>query len=134
MEIYEFVPGIRIGDVPLHITARGLEALGYFEDINGFDDILHWHTYTKREGLRCYVKDGDLVCIKCFSDCYFKGENIIGRTPDEILRIFGEPDEIGDPLWVSDHVQQVTYEFYDFGLQVWFESGKVISIFCSAGQ
>jgi len=132
MEIYELVPRVSIGDVPLCVTARNLEALGYFEDINGFDDILHWHTYTKREGLHCYVKDGDLVSVKCFKGCYFKGQDIIGKTPKEIFQIFGEPDEIGEPLWVNDHVQQVTYEFYDFGLQVWFEAGKVVSIFCNS--
>ena len=134
MNIYEFVPLVSIGDVPLNINARGLMALGYFEDIAGFDGFLRWHTYTKRQGLHCYVKDGHLVCVKCFSSCYFGGENLIGKTPEEIMKLLGKPDEIGDPLWVSDQVQQLPYEFDDLGLQVWFESEKVVSVFCDAGQ
>jgi hypothetical protein len=131
MKIIELVPRQRVGDVFFNSTVQALTRQGYVEDIDGFDDFLRWHTYTRHEGLEFYVKQGRIVCVKCFSNCYFHGENIIGKTPEELLEILGAPDEIGEALWVGEEKQQTPYEFFDLGLQIWFETGQVVSVFCN---
>jgi hypothetical protein len=131
MIIHELLPRQGVGDVRFHSSTQVLKKLGYAEDIDGFDEILRWHTYTKHEGLHCYVKQGKLICIKCITNCYFGGEDLIGKTAEALISIVGNPDEIGEPLWIDDSTQQITFEFFEPGLQIWLEAGKVIFVFCN---
>ena len=132
MTIHKILPRISVGDVPFSSNIAFLKALGYEEDIAGFDQIVKWHVYTKNDGLDCYVKDGMVVCLACFAQCYLSDRNLIGKTPEELALVLGIPDEIGDSVWVSEKTQQTPYEYFSYGLQVWIESGRVMSVFCNA--
>ena len=109
-----------------------LLTLGYKEDKAGFNDILNWHTYAKNEDLKCYVEDNVVVCIACFANCYFQGVDLIGKTQEEVISIFGDPDEIGAEIFIDEIMQQTPYEYFLYGLQIWIEARRVVSVFCNS--
>ena len=132
MKTNEILPKKGVGDVVFESDVLALQTLGYVEEIASFDEILNWHTYTKNEGLECYVKDNVVVCIACFANCHFQGVDLIGKTPEEVISIFGDPDEIGADVFMGEKTQQTPYEYFSYGLQIWMEAGRVVSVFCNS--
>ncbi|TJZ76200.1 hypothetical protein [Chitiniphilus eburneus] len=80
----------------------------------------------------CYIEDGVVVCIACFTECFLFGKPLIGLAEDELISLLGQPDEIGESLWVSEERLQTPYEYFSFGIQIWFENEKTVSAFCNA--
>lgn len=74
------------------------------------------------------------VAFACFEKCHLCDIDLIGLNEYELVAVLGEPTERGDPLWVSDNQQQIPFEYEKEGLQVWFQAGKVISIFGDEGS
>jgi len=134
MRIHRIIPNVSVGDVLFSSTEEGVLALGYRHEENstGLDTGLGWKKYTKNDGLECYLKDGKVACLACFASCYWGEVDLIGKTPDELISILGQPDEVGDQLWVDEDRQQTPFEYFSYGLQVWVESDKVVSLFCDA--
>jgi hypothetical protein len=132
--VNKIIPRTLVADVMLGMDATSLQSIGYFEDISRYDDILNWKTFKKNDDFECYIKNDIVICIAFFRNCSIDKFSIIGKTPSELIGKFGNPDEIGEPLWVSDDMQQTPYEYDSFGLQVWFEAGTVISVFCTANN
>ncbi|MFZ6719411.1 hypothetical protein [Undibacterium sp. Ji49W] len=129
--MYEIKPGIGVANVVFGQKAESLSSMGYFEDPDGFDEITEWRTYKKNDEFKCYVKNGEVICIACFFDCLIDGFSLMGKELHELVQAMGEPDEIGEPLWVTNDRQQRPYEYFSLGLQIWFEGDKVVSVFCN---
>lgn len=132
MAIQEIKPRLSVGEVDLGASTDFLASSGYFEDKNGYDQITGWRTFKKEENLDIYVAGDAVVCIACFGHCVVDGIDLINRTPSELTSLLGSPDEIGEPVWVSDNLQQIPHEYFSLGLQIWFEADKVVSVFCNA--
>jgi hypothetical protein len=132
MKMNHIVPRKTIGNISFNYSERKLKSLGYREVSSEYDEITQWKTYSRNKGVDCYVKHGKIVCIACFRNCYFFGRNLIGKTQTEINQIIGMADEIGDDVWVDEDVQQTPHEYFDLGLQLWFERKKVVSVFCNS--
>jgi hypothetical protein len=126
------VPGKSVGDLRFDHQIEDLTALGFCEDMAAYNEITRWHTYAKNDDLNCYVKDGAVVCISCFRECIYNGNDLIKKRPNEIIQILGEPDEIGEDVWVSEDTAQIPYEYYSLGLQIWFENERVICVYCDS--
>lgn len=120
-----------VDDVPFGSSAQSLIADGYVEDIAGYDEITRWKCFKKDDDLEFYVKDDAVVCVCCFKNCHIDGVSMIGELSDDVIGKLGAPDEIGEAVWVSDEQQQIPYEYFSLGLQVWIESGRVVSVFCN---
>lgn len=123
---------ISVDDVQFGACSQSLIGGGYVENADGYDEITGWRTFQKNDEVEVYVAEGAVVCVTCFQNCSLDGVGLIGMTPSDLLVLLGSPDEIGEVVWVSDELQQVPYEYFALGLQVWFESGKVVSVFCNA--
>ena len=83
----------------------------------------------------CYVEDGLVTCVHCLSNLVYQGKQLIGINKNELIEIFGNPDEIGDPIWLGDDDEQITFEYDKNSLQVWLdENNIVVSIFCSNNE
>jgi len=127
----EIKPRVSVDGLPFDATTSSLRDLGYVEDEEGWDAITEWRTFRKNEDVEVYVKDDAVVCMACFSGCVIDGREIIGRMPSDVLSILGNPDEVGEEIWVSDDQQQTPHEYFSLGLQVWYESDRVVSVFCN---
>ena len=132
MKTNDLIPKISIGDIRFDANVAALIALGYTEDVEGFDDFLNWHTYRKDADIACYVKDDSVISVACFANCTFNGDNLIGKCVNDLISILGAPNEIGESVWVDEDRKQIPYEYFDAGLQVWFENGYVVSVFCNS--
>ena len=132
MDFHEIKPRKSVDDIHFGLSLQTLVAEGYAEDVDCFDESTKWKTFKKDGDCEFYVKDGSVVCIACFKNCLINGVPIIGESVGRIVATLGQPDEIGDPIWVSDDEQQIPYEFFSLGLQFWVESGRVVSVFCNA--
>lgn len=115
------------------MSVAQLEALGYVEHIDRYNEITQWRTFARDESLLCYVKDDIVIAIACFANCYIEERNIIGMNKKALFSMLGFPSEIGNPLWVTDDEQQQPLEYEEAGLQIWLEGGKVVSVFCDDG-
>ena len=131
-QMVEIKPRVSVDGLPFGATTSSLAKLGYVEDVSGYDTITEWRTFRKNEEAEVYVKDDVVVCVACFLSCVIDGKELIGRTSSEVLPILGNPDEVGEAIWVSDDRQQIPHEYFSLGLQVWFESDKVVSVFSNA--
>lgn len=127
----KITPGIGVGEVNFSGGVEPIVAAGYLEDVAGFDEIMGWRTFRKDNQLECYVKDDAVVCIACFENCVIGDFSLIGKKLPELLRVLGQPDEVGETVWVSEETQQIPYEYFSPGLQIWLESGSVCSVFCN---
>ena len=133
MTTHEIKPGISVDDVLFGASSQSLITAGYEEDESEFNEHLKWKTFKKNDEVNICVSDDDVVvCVACFKDCVLDGFCIIGQTPSDLISTLGHPDEIGEALWVSDDMQQTPYEYFSLGLQIWFESDRVVSVFCNA--
>ncbi|MEN9866915.1 MAG: hypothetical protein RL748_2505 [Pseudomonadota bacterium] len=128
------VPTKRVRDISFGTCSADLLHLGYKEDVAAYSEITEWHSYTREDGITCYVENDELICIACWNNCFLGIENIIGIDGNLLLDALGEPDKIGEPIWVDDDTQQIPYEYRKLGLQVWFENGIVVSVFCDSGS
>jgi hypothetical protein len=129
--MHEINPRAHVDGIPFGAPASLLVTRGYAEDPNGHDSITNWRTFKNDEDVAVYVEDDVVVCIACFRHCAVAGEDLIGRSPSELVSVLGSPDEVGEEIWVSDDTQQTPYEYFSLGLQVWFESDRVVSVFCN---
>ena len=129
--MYEIKPRMSVDGIPFGATALSLTTRGYVEDVTGYDAITHWRTFKNNSDVEVYVKDDVVVCMACFSRCVLDGEDLIGRSPSDIECILGLPDEVGEVIWVSEDRQQTPHEYFSLGLQVWFESDRVVAVFCN---
>ena len=127
----EIKPRVSVAGIPFDATVSSLIARGYLEDANGYDAITNWRTFKKNDDVEVYVEDDVVVCIACFRHCGVDGHDLMGRSPSDLVALLGRPDEVGEPIWVSDDAQQTPYEYFSLGLQVWFESDRVVSVFCN---
>jgi hypothetical protein len=127
----KIIPGVGVDDVMFEMDADSLISLGYVERPEFYSEILNWKTYIKNEGVECYVYDNKVISIACFGNCSIFNFELIGRHPDDVSNELGQPDEVGEPVWVTDDTQQTPYEYDALGLQIWVESGVVISVFCN---
>ncbi|WP_426340225.1 hypothetical protein ACN9MZ_28995 [Pseudoduganella sp. S-14] len=128
----EINPRVCVGNIPFNASCQTLIMAGYVEHIEGYDPVTGWRTFKKNDEMEIYVRDDAVVCIACFRECAINGVSLIGMTPSELIAQVGDPDEIGEAIWVSDDAQQTPYEYFSLGLQVWIESCRVISVFCNA--
>ena len=129
--MHEIKPKLSVDDIRLGCDIQTLIANGYIEKVDAYDEITGWQTFTRDDAVEFYVKNNSVVCIACFGDCVIEGVYIIGQTPSELIKGLGAPNEIGEAIWVSDDRQQVPYEYFSLGLQIWFESGKAVSVYCN---
>lgn len=129
MKIYEIIPRVKVGEIRFNMTVDDLLELGYSH--TEFDEQINWHTYAKNEDIECYVEQGKIVSISCWKGATYNGEPIIGLTSEELINILGKPDEIDEPVWVSDEAQQTPWQYEELCLQIWFENEYVVSVFCS---
>lgn len=112
-------------------TTSLLLTRGYVEDLNAYGAISNWRTFKNNEDVEVYVEDDVVVCIACFRRFAVDGEDLIGRSRSDLLSVLGAPDEVGEAIWVSDDTQQTPYRYFSLGLQVWFASDRVVSVFCN---
>jgi len=129
--MHEIKPKLSVDGLPFGTSTLSLTTRGYIEDVSGYDTITNWRTFKNNEDVEVYVKDDVVVCVACFRHCGVDGKDLIGRSPSDIVLILGTPDEVGEEIWVSDDRQQTPYEYFSLGLQVWFESERVVSVFCN---
>lgn len=129
-KIHQIRPNKGTDDVDFGVSVDQLQAFGYAERVECYNEITEWRTFTRDESLRCYVKDDVVIAIACFANCYVGGMDVIGVDENALLAMLGPPTEIGDALWVSDDQQQIPFEYEGAGFQIWLESGKVVSVFC----
>lgn len=133
MNDYEIIPREGFGELLYEMSEKDLITLGY-KNVD-FNELTGWFTYCKSPEFRCYVKDGKIEAISCSSSVIFKGTPIIGLKKNEIEKLIGyPPDEIGDPLWVGTDIQQITWEYYDLGMQLWFEKDNLVTVICDNGK
>lgn len=128
---HDIYPRKGVDSVDFGIDVGKLESLGYCQRLEKPDEVIGWRTFVRDGAVVCYVEEGVVVTIACFANCHLDGKNLIGLTIAQIVSMFGVPDEIGEALWVSDDEQQTPYEYEAKGLQIWFEGGAVVSVFCN---
>lgn len=129
--MHEIKPRVSVDGLSFGTTTSSLIARGYVEDVNGYDSITNWRTFKNNEDVDVYVEEDVVVCVACFRHCAVGGEDLIGKSPSDIVLILGAPDEVGEAIWVSDDKQQTPHAYFSLGLQVWFESDRVVSVFCN---
>ena len=129
--MHQIIPRTSVDNIPFGSDIQTLRAAGYVEDESGFEEITGWRTFKKDDDLEFYIRDGSVVCAACFKNCCVDGVAMIGQLPTELLYALGDPDEIGDAIWVTDERQQTPYEYFALGLQFWIESDRVVSVFCN---
>jgi hypothetical protein len=125
-------PRVGVGEVLFGMSIPDLLNLGYSEDRDDFDETTRWRAFVRDAGKVCYVKDESVICIVCLSDAWLTDENLFDLQTDELERVLGAPDEVGEPVAVDEERTQIPREYFSLGLQVWIESGKVVSVFCNA--
>ena len=130
--MHEIIPRISIDGISFSCCSQSLIAAGYVEDESRFDEITRWKTFKKDDDLEFYVDGDAIACVACFKNCRVNSASLIDQSTSELMQVLGLPDEIGDSVWVSNGRQQIPYEYFLLGLQVWFESDRVISVFCNA--
>ena len=72
-----------------------------------------------------YADDEDRVeNIVCFEKLIFEGQDLIGKTLEEVIQILGqEPEEIGQAEEGLDGEVEVAVEYDNLGLQIWIVDG-----------
>ena len=123
-----------VDGVDFGMSVHRLDGLGYVERPERYNEITGWRTFSRDQSLLCYVKDDAVIAIACFAHCWLQGHEIIGMDEQRLVSLLGPPAEIGEALWVSEDRQQQPFEYEEAGLQIWFELGKVVSVFCDKGE
>lgn len=123
-----------IDEVRFGMSVMQLESLGYVENRDRYNEIIRWRSFSRDDTLVCYVKDDVFIAYACFEDCCLHGRNLIGLSEFELMALLGQSTETGESIWVGDEEQQVPFEYESVGLQIWFERGRVISVFGDAGD
>jgi hypothetical protein len=130
---HEIKPNEGVDEVRFGMSVAQLVASGYMGKVERYNEITEWRTFARDESLLCYVKTNVVIAFACFENCHVREKNIIGLRDSELIAILGQPSEIGDALWVSNNQQQIPVEYEKEGLQIWFEDGKVVSVFGDGG-
>lgn len=129
--MHDIKPRAHVDGIPFGAHTALLVTRGYVEDLDGHDAITNWRTFRNDDDVAVYVEDDVVVCIACFRHCAVDGQDLMGRSPSELALVLGAPDEAGEEIWVSDDTRQTPHEYFSLGLQVWFESDRVVSVFCN---
>ncbi|MFC4158960.1 hypothetical protein [Chitinimonas lacunae] len=130
--MHKIKPRVSVDDVLFGANFQFLMSAGYVECPDSYDEETKWRIFRKNDEVDIYIKDDTIICIACFQDCVIDGICLIGMSPADLIAALGNPDEIGEAVWVSDNEQQIPYEYFSLGLQIWFEADKVVSVFCNA--
>jgi len=96
------------------------------------DDITGWDTYTLDHRFSIYTERELIVCIACRVSCALNGVTIVGGKYTDFLSAFHPTNIIQDRVYMpGDDDYQNVYDVDEFGIQLWCQDDKIVSVLCS---
>lgn len=97
-----------------------------------YESASTWSTYEwTSQNIYIDVEDEKIVCIRSYSDFFYKKENFIGMKIDNIIKLLNKnPDEIDEPVEYENGNIHIDYRFFSLGLHVDCCDGKAFSATC----
>lgn len=85
-----------------------------------------WDTYEfPNSHTRIYVENSYVDSVGCYDNLFYKGINLLSLSLNEIRKILGKEDEIGESIEM-----QTPIEYEDKSLQLWLQNGIIIGGIC----
>ncbi len=124
---YAIQPLLAIGPIALGDSLDSVKALGLTHDAKLSEDGKVCFQ-SEVLGLTCYLDRDRVVSVKCWASCTYKGVHLIGLGEYDLERLLGKPESTDSPIWVTDDRWQKAVEFDRFGLMIWLENGRTVSV------
>ncbi|GAA4835071.1 hypothetical protein [Algivirga pacifica] len=107
-----------------------LESYTFREKGSEYDNDLHMYTFKKLNSFTVFCEEDQCISsIICQQKCLYKGQNLIGLSDDQIVELFGKPDNT-DSQQVDNppELPQIIFYYENFGMDIWFKYGLTVSV------
>ncbi|NJK65039.1 MAG: hypothetical protein HC921_22095 [Synechococcaceae cyanobacterium SM2_3_1] len=126
--IWDWEPLVSVASIQFGAPASPVITKYNLQKLEPACESADWDSYEFPDtDTRIYVENGCIERFSCYDNLFYKGQNLLGLSLDDIRQILGPEEKIDTMVGAS-----IPIEYESLGLTLWMEDDVIAGATCNA--